>query len=458
MINSVISTLRNTNWRNAYESFIYGNLYPIIFSITTFVFWVLNLQLVGFALLVAMGCFILFTRDDMSPLLPLLLLVPMCFRNSMIFNNQVAPYLILILPFFAIIYNFIKNKAKLTIDNLGICLLFFLACMLLGGFFSPFLSSYTLGFPLIAIAGIAMPVIHVFFISRIKLNNKVDLKKYFAYSFICAINVACAQLIYARTHVALFGDVVFKFPSFCWANTNLIGNLLLLAVPMCLYLLLSTKSIAFYLFEIILLYFCVFLSKSDGCTAILLSFTPILIFVTLKYCHRCNYSIIYNFCIAIIALAFFVVEYLLLFHTQLIFDFAKKLISDNGRSGLYFLGLEAFINHPIFGTGFGYGSILSQKHTSYFHSSIIQILSCSGLVGLMSFVLLYVVRIKNLLKNQTIFGSFAFIAFVMFGCYALIDNGEFNMVTIYVTLLIAIASIINTKRDSELPLERKKFS
>jgi hypothetical protein len=122
------------------------------------------------------------------------------------------------------------------------------------------------------------------------------------------------------------------------------------------------------------------------------------------------------------------------------------------------LMITLIITVTIFGTGFGYGSILSQKHTSYFHSSIIQILSCSGLVGLTSFVLLYVVRIKNLLKNQTIFGSFAFIAFVMFGCYALIDNGEFNMVTIYVTLLIAIASIINTKRDSELPLERKKFS
>ena len=457
MVTSVTSNLRKKDWRNTYESFIYGNIYPIIFSITTFLFWVLNLQLVGFALLVAMGCFVLFTRDDMSPLLPLLLLVPMCFRNSMIFNNQIAPYLILILPFFAIIYNFIKNKAKLTPDNLGICLLFFLACMLLGGLFSPYLSSYALGFPLIAIAGIAMPVIHVFFISRIKLTNKVDLRKYFAYSFICAINVACAQLIYARVHVALFGDVVFKFPSFCWANTNLIGNLLLIAVPMCLYLLLSTKSIAFYLFEIILLYFCVFLSKSDGCTAILLSFTPFLIFVTLKYCHRRNYSIIYDFCIALIALGFLVVEYLLLFHTQLIFDFAKKLISDNGRSGLYFLGLEAFINHPIFGTGFGYGSILSQKHTSYFHSSIIQVLSCSGLVGLTAFVLLYVARAKNLLKNKTLFGSFAFIAFVMFGCYALIDNGEFNMVAIYATLLISVTSIINKKKDTTLPLETAKF-
>ena len=94
----------------------------------------------------------------------------------------------------------------------------------------------------------------------------------------------------------------------------------------------------------------------------------------------------------------------------------------------------------------------THNYYGYFHSTIYHILACCGVVGILTYVAYYITRIKYLLKNNTVFGQAAFYAFFMFGLYGLIDNGEFNIVLLFMTTLITVVGLINKNGSDDRPL------
>lgn len=75
--------------------------------------------------------------------------------------------------------------------------------------------------------------------------------------------------------------------------------------------------------------------------------------------------------------------------------------SDASRIGLYVTALEDFASHPLFGLGFsGYNEI----HKNYTHSTYVEPLACSGIIGflyLAPYVMILVKQIKLIRLNKS---------------------------------------------------------
>ena len=295
------------------------------------------------------------------------------------------------------------------------------------------------------------------FSNRTEPNKKTDLGRYFCFAFIVAVNLSCLQLLYGKTLVSLYGASAFPFnKDGSWANTNHIGSLIIMAIPLCCYLILEAKSIFFYILEFLFLCVCVHLSKSDGSRAIALCFLPILFFVIYRKISNKNFRAFQLFAKIFIPSVILVIAYLLLFQTDSFISFWIKSSSDSGRIPIYEKALEVFFQFPIFGVGMGHGFVLTGIEThynGYFHSSFFHAIATMGVMGIIVYTFYYVQRIKMLAKNNTTLGLFAMVSFLMFALYAMIDNGEINIVIIYMTAIVAVVGVYNKKyHEPPLPL------
>jgi O-antigen ligase len=264
------------------------------------------------------------------------------------------------------------------------------------------------------------------------------------------------QLIYAFLHEYFIDKKTFSVPgSFCWANTNHIASLILIAVPVCCYLISRAKNIFPLLIQLVFLYVACFVSQSDGGLATLLIFTPFLIYKTQVSVLQKNreafklFWISIIFICAIVALAFFTFNY------SDSIAFVDKMTSDSGRAPIYDKAWNLFTQYPIFGVGLGYSAFSAlSEYSGFFHSTFFQTIASAGIIGFISCVFLYFARIRSLTKNASELCSFFLVSFIMHACYALIDNGEFNIVLMYFTAMFSFV-LTQTKRaemDKSLPV------
>jgi len=440
------------------EAFFYGKIYPVILSLFAFLFWVADLQYVGLLILVVFGSFILIVFDDMLPTVPVLFLVPMAFRNTAVFNDDIAPYLYFIPAAIALVIHFIRFQRKPKFDLLCVGFVAIILAMLLGGVFSEHLDNYVHGFGFLFLSGVAMLAVHFVYTNRIHAPNKFDVGKYVSFALLIAVNLSCLQMIYGKIYVSLYDPTMqsFPFPGFCWANTNHIGNLILIAAPICCYLLLDAKNIFPYVINFIFFYVCVFLSKSDGSIYTLLLASPLMLYYTLINIHKKNYKALKLTYMTVIPAVILALTYLCLFDLEILTAFYGKATQDNYRAELYLYLWELFKENPIFGASCGHLFIEQQTlHNGYAHSTFFFAIGTTGLFGLLAFTLYYLLRMRLLAKNNTVLGSFALLAFVMFALYSLIDNGEFNVVLIYMTALITCVGLYNEKGNDFKPLPLK---
>lgn len=443
--------------KNKTEAFFYGKLYPVILALTSFLFWVANLQYISLSILVAFGSFILIVYDDMLPTIPLLFTIPMSFRDTTVFNSQLTPYLYLIPAAIAFIIHFMRFQRKPKFDALCIGFLAIIVAMLLGGSFSDYTEDYKYGFSYLLLSGIAMLAVHFVYSNRITTGKRYNVGKYTCFAILVAANLACLQLVYAKH----FNPSEFIFPGFCWANTNHIGYLILIAVPACCYLLLDAKNIYLYVLNLIFFYVSVFITESDGSIFILILSTPLLLYYTLNKAPKKNYQSLKLTYLIIIPLVILTLSCLVLFNLETITNFFHKAANDNGRTDLYSMLFDLFKESPLFGVGIGHTIVfLPDWYNGYCHSTFFFAIATTGIFGLLAYGIFYTLRFRLLSKNNTTLGVFITLSFVMFALYSLIDNGEFNVVLIYITALITCVGVHNNKKgngDEPLPIT-KQFS
>lgn len=449
--------------KTSLKDFIYGLSFPAILSLLTLIFWIADLQVIGTAIICLSGAAILIFIKDLTPSLPTFLLLGMTFRDSQAIPSSIPAIVCMAIFGLAIIINLIRfpiKKAKF--DPLFVCISILCATLLVGGVFSPFFTSdYLEGLPLIATVGVCPLIIHFFTINRVENQKKYNNCKYFCYSFMFAINTACLQLIYASLINIVEDNNVFQIPgNFGWTNTNHIANLILIAVPICFYLISKTKNIYPLLIQLVFFYFSSFASQSDGALATLVVFTPVLLLKTQfsilpknRNLFRCFWFLSIMACV--IGLIYFVN-----FMPSEAEKFFNKMLSDSGRSPIYEKAWQAFSQFPIFGTSVGHSVLIAGEKIGYhIHSTLFFALSFGGIFGLAAYVYLYFERIRSLNKNGSNLGAFLIIATVMFLGYGLIDNGECNIVLVYYTIAISFA-LTQTKQaeiDYSLPAFKKYY-
>ena len=447
--------------KNYIEWFFYGKLYPVILALTAFLFWMADLQLVGFFIVVLFGSFALFFFDDILLTIPALFTIPMTFRDSSVFNYSLTPYILLIPGLIAFIGHLLKfQRSKLKFDSLSFGIMGIMVAMLIGGIGVGFNENYKYGLSFVMIAGVAMLAVHFFYTNRTKLQDKYDSKNYLCFSMVTVGNLACFQLIYALVQVIYLGSTDFQFPYFCWANTNNIGYIILIATPMCCYLILNAKNIIPYVVNVVFYYVCVFVTGSDGSICILLGFAPLLLYSVYLNISRKNYQLLKTLYLIVISGATLIVVYLFLFMPNVVNEFFNRATNDNLRGPLYSYAWELFTSNPIFGVGVGHGIMNTQEiHAGYFHSTFFFSIASTGIVGLIAFVVLYILRIKLITKGNTTLGLFTLMSFSMFALYSLIDVGEFHVVLLYITVIMSVTGVMNKKGNGDEPLPiNKQFS
>ena len=440
--------------REKTENFFYGKFYPVILSLLSFLLWFANIGMTGFAVLIFIGCFVLIVYDDMTPTIPLLLELPMTMRNTTLFMSEVFPFLLIVPVFFALLIKFILYPwKKPKLDKLSFAFLGIITTSLTGGLFSSCLNEYFSGIFFLLLTGVCTFSMHFVFSNRIKCPNSINLGKYFCYCFVWAINLASAQMIYMWALDTFTGTVFMAIPTSYWASSNHIANLILLATPLLCYLLVSGKSILPYFINIVFYYAVLWISGSDGCIAILFALTVFLIPAVLYKTDRHRFNTVLTYILILVAIATIMLCYFCLFQSEVITKFIAKALHGNGRIVLYQTGLDMFLENPIFGAGIGRAYLANLKdYETYFHSTLVQVGSTTGIIGLISYAFLYYCRAEKLLKNDTEIGFFAFIGLIAFALYALVDNGDFNVVLIYLTLMITVVGLENEKGAQRLPL------
>ena len=437
--------------------FVYSYYFPMLISAIALLFWLLDLQMIGVSILVFITCLVFIFLDDFLPIIPLMFIIPMCFRNAKVLlaEEQTLTIVFCSALFLSLVIHLFRYSIKITLDGFFYTLLGVLLIFLLGGIFSGDYANHFETIDIFLISAVTPLAIHFFFFNKIKLDENRDYRRYFCFCFICAVALACLQLCYALFYKHFIGKwTLGSLPGgVSWANTNHVANLILLAVPLCFYMMTSSKGLTAWFILLAFFYTTIALSKSHGGLATLAFFTPVLMCASYQFSYKSNRKfLIWAFVILIVS-AILVLTYFYLYDYTALVDFIKTSSSGNGRDKIYEQATNIFANHPILGIGFGNGKLVLPKNANgFFHSSFFHILACAGIVGIAFYIFYYIVRFKYLTKNNSLIGKFALISFFMFGVYGIIENNEFNIVLTFMTTMITAVGLFNKKGSDDMPL------
>ncbi len=429
--------------------YFYGYSYPVITAGVVLLFWLLNLQIVGILFLVLCGCYIFITQRDMTPILPLLFIAPISFSDLRLFDT-VIPIFIFAPALVSLIIHFIKHPfkkpfvGKVFFSHIGVCV-----ALSVGGIFYAHRWDYiSRGLPLILCAGVGVFAEYVVLLQYIEPNGKCDLKKYFSFSLIVTVLLAVCQFAFQGTINYFALGSFFPTPdvqNFAWANTNFLGYFVLLAVPMCFYLMTQTKKVLPLLIVFTIYCAAIIVIKCDGALGILIiTILPLIIF-TYRRIDAKQKTVYLLFFTVLAVVAVIIVAYLFTSSENFLGYLIKHFLSDTGRTPFYKTAWKLFKEQPLFGVGLGYNVI-------EFHSTIFEVLGCTGIFGLFVYIWYYVKRIDVLTKRNTSFNFFAFFSFFLYEAYASIDNGEFIFLMLYLTAVIIVTELTNAKKTTALPL------
>lgn len=460
--------------RKKTQPYVYSYFLPIFVCLINFLFWVANWQIVGLGVLVVLTCFLLITFDDFMPIIPFLFMIPMCFRDTHIaFQNDFTASIILFaILFIFLVLHFIKYPLKkFVFDKFFFVLLIVLAMYLLTGIFALKFKHYFYAIDVMLISGLMPIIIHFLLSNKVDFSTNIDHRRYFFVCFLSAVTLACLQMVLDKTLYLFLSNFHSTLNKSAWSNTNHVASLCLIAIPVCLYLMISSKRWWIYLIELVFFYVCIYVSGSDGGLATILCFTPFIFILFYRHSHVKIKKYLGPLYMIIFSTVVLFLAYIALFNLENSLAYFDKHSSGTGRVYPYNLALRNFLKYPIFGLGLGEGRFvldnavfyngMGSAYNGFYHSTLVHILACCGLVGIAVYIFYYVKRIQLLNSNDTVLGKFVIMAFLMFAVYGMIENNEFNIVLLYMTSIITMTGLINKKGSGDKPLplvyERKKL-
>lgn len=438
--------------------FIYSGYYPFIVAAVALCCFVLRQQTLGLFLFITGAGIILISLDDLSPVIPLFACVVLFISDFKILTT--APFIIIYcLLALCFIYHFLSYPVK----NFYLGRLFFPLCfvsiaLLLGGLLSVRgRNNYSNGFLSAFATGPLLLVIYLLFLNGVKPPDNFDIRTYLSRTIIAATVAACTEVVlcYASSD---FAANVAVGRDFTWGNFNTVGAMTLIAVPACFYLMIRTGKFATLFFTVIFMIATDVLCHSDGSAGIILFSFPFLVFFTFTYVNKRDRKP-FTLCIFALALLLFAagIYALLKFGLDGILSYVRFSTDDHGRLMLYEQAAELFKENPVLGIGQGYfdEAAYYRFYTDNFHSTVFHVAATMGCVGLIAYAVYYFFRIKIILGGKHAFNAFAFLSFVLFEAYGLIDVCEFNIIPLmsYMTLVILCAEKTDEKaEDDRLPL------
>ncbi len=367
------------------------------------------------------------TCRDITPSLittVLIALVPVAFGGKDLSGFVVLAFgAIYFVP--AVVLRFIFFPVKIIKGKNLIPLLIYSVTAVLGGLGSNLnIKDYLDFYPLYTMLGIGFlqVILYLFWFSYTPDGSQktVDFfaKMMCALAIVAIVMVFCAHTIFRELHL-YYGEVTFSWK-------NYISYLLMFSMPFAFYFAAKSKYTLTFLLFGMLQYFTIAITKSGGgfiCSTVMMPF--LFIFTILKSSSKKRLIIVLY---TIILIGTILACGIIKFDTIYSLVYTKLSSGGTGRIDIYKHALEVFTTWPIFGGGFGIKddfalSLISDQFIMmYYHSTVLQALAATGIVGLAGYAIMAFFRLKTYIRKNA-FNIFLTLGFLGYAGYSMIDCG-----------------------------------
>ena len=285
---------------------------------------------------------------------------------------------------------------------------------------------------------IVLTMYYLFFINFTKGNNK----RFVAKSFLgmsCFIMLQMLWCILASSDpVALIMSKKILIGSS--HMINLAGTMLAMTIPFCFYLANNSKRDWLYCLIGIFIYIFLLFTNSRGNILFATLILPVAFIVSMVKTHNKKRYFVILICASVVIVTGIIFA---IIHSDIFFSMLKKIgLSANGRIPVWKNAWDNFLKAPILGTGY-----YTTTQFMYFpaavysyHSTLIQVLSCTGVVGCVFWGYYYFKKFKTFFTNISLYKIFAFLSVLSLELYGLIDMVGVLPSTILFTLIIVVSS------------------
>ena len=441
--------------------FLYSVYYPAFVSLWAFFCFALKQQMLGLFVMIAVACLILIFNKDILPVLPLFASCILTINRFQQLTN--LPFIIAYCVLGAcFIYHFIKYPFK----RFYLGKLFFPLCLVsfalfLGGILSrQGLNRYAYGLTVAFSTGPLVLVIYLLFINAIFASEKTNIPEYVCSALISATVCACFEIFFIYlTNVDIYFAIPQQLERYTgWGNFNTVGAMTLIAIPLCCYIIVRTGKYAAMSVVILFMIITDMLCGSDGSLGIIvfsLPFLVVFVFLNLKKCDRKHFIS----CVAVTVFILCTIGIIIVIKVGFseIMSYVTGRTDAHGRFSLYKRALELFKSNPIVGIGQGYADESTEYLPTYnVHSTVLHVMATMGIFGVIAYFIYFLFRFKILLGGTTPFNAFAYLSFIAFEAYGLIDMCEFIVIPLmsFITIVILTAEVSNIKGEAPcLPLK-----
>lgn len=418
-----------------------------ILSFFIFFSWFFELEIVAFSLVIIYASVSLVFVDDTLPLMPAIILTTFTVADGINIVKYINFAYAAVVIVAALLFHMIYYRKKIRFGKMFLPQALVALALLLGGLGTISIEYYLGTLALNLLLGIGILLMYFLFYLYRGSKEGQDTSKYFSKMLSWAgIIVSLQILTYIFRSNQSITFLSSEFMDLGWGIDNNAATLLLITAPLTLYLATRKDSLrpSLYVLSSSIQYLAIILTFSRG--GILFGFISFIISTIFLFKNSARKKeVLVTGCI-ILLIGALVVVFKAPSIAELIRGFTFQGTGDNGRFDLYKEAWDSFISHPIFGVGLGYqGSNYEIRSISFyfFHSTLFQIIACTGLFGLLAYSYLYFRRYQIVLKNlsKTSFALFSLIAMLGFEAYSMIDTGTFvpfpsMMLIMFLTMIL----------------------
>ena len=439
---------KNSKIVNIIKAILSSKYFPFATAVFTLLSYYLGLDIFLFYYIVIVGLSILLLLEDLTPIISLLLFMPVSFSLSG-YSDKPEIYIqigilvgsLILAAAYRLVKTVIYKRFKITPIFFGMC--GFAIILILNGVFS---SNYN---PKNLLCGFILASCILGIYSVLKDNTKLDSDGFekIAYGFLALSVVLLIELIVAYATIeGLFengtinrGKLIFR-----WGVYTMYGVMLTMCIPGTIYLAGKKK----FGFVYTIYSFVLFVGLFFSCCRQAMVFGTIIYFICIILLFVKGKNRFANACVLIFASAAGIILIAAYYETVLKFF---KVIFDNmivdgelNGSGRTQLWREAFANfkkYPILGSGFYYSgrSVIYGFMPLMYHNTILELLSACGIIGLIVYLAHRTQTVISFCKNITVERTFIVMTALAILLLSLLDNHLFNIFpTIIYSALIAI--------------------
>ncbi len=462
------SIIKNQRYLSLLTDFFYGKYYPVYVALFALLFYTIKVPILGLTFFIILACATLLLFRDLTPFMPLPMMIMMTFSDLTFFSNPFAIVLIVLCAACLVSHLVLYPIKKFYFGKLFLPICLISVALFLGGIFSPYINDYARGLASSMTVGPLILVVYILFSNYSCPPQNFNYKEYFLYLLVIAGSLISAELLVHEYYTLQNSSIKFEMG---YGNTNIVAAALLITIPASWYFVCVKRNMLLPFVALIFMYLGVFLSHSDGSLGVAGACIPVLAIVGYlnidDYHKRIFKNVAILLCL-ILVFAIFVMSFIINL-PEILLSFIDKVSNDNHRTPLYLLALKMFAKYPIFGVGLGFWQPKLNNNGNMdnvvallfsFHSTFFHVIATMGLVGVITYAFYYVKRYKIILEKNTIFNIAAYMSFSMLQVYGIIDGCEFHALPIllFSTLLLLTTEKSNKEKDNEpLPLTKKDF-